>query len=324
LEFCKDLDEYTWDDTNEIDYSSVGNCDPFPMLLIGSKLRREREKHCELNHVDTNMSNTYAHYMRFYKLAGSDYGKDFKFDYGKDTCIPVTSLKLSEVLEKSRQENRPMGEIVTDKANDMAKVLVQGNMIAEKVATYCLREIIRNIPEHSWSNVGWYCAQYWPKYDLVEFAIVDEGRGILESLNSNVSYAEEFLDDVSALQFALKPGITCNYSENMDEEIFAGEANKWKNSGYGLYYVSELCVRSGGSFLITSNSASIMIRNNAQTGKREQEIKRTSYDGTAIRMRMQISELYKCQQIVNDLNSENRDLNKNAFKTASNASTIIF
>jgi hypothetical protein len=60
------------------------------------------------------------------------------------------------LIHRSRKENIPLGELVTNIAEKLATVLSQGNDKAKKIMTFCLREMIRHIPEHSQSLSGWY------------------------------------------------------------------------------------------------------------------------------------------------------------------------
>lgn len=47
LAFCREFETYKWDEENIFDFTKVYNCDPFPMLCVGSKIRKE-----ELNIVN--------------------------------------------------------------------------------------------------------------------------------------------------------------------------------------------------------------------------------------------------------------------------------
>ena len=44
----------------------------------------------------------------------------------------------------------------------------------QKLMTYLIREILRNIPEHAESHKAWICGQYWSD-NTAEIAILDEG-----------------------------------------------------------------------------------------------------------------------------------------------------
>ena len=42
LAFCREFETYKWDEENIFDFKKVYNCDPFPMLCVGSKIRKRR------------------------------------------------------------------------------------------------------------------------------------------------------------------------------------------------------------------------------------------------------------------------------------------
>jgi hypothetical protein len=122
----------------------------------------------------------------------------------------------------------------------MATVL-SGNELSEtkKAFSYSIREIIRNVLEHSSSDHCFICAQKWANGES-EIAIVDEGCGIYKSLSLAYDVEED-----EALQYAIKPGVTRT-------EKLTKEENIHKNSGFGLYVLSELgssfgwfCIGSG-------------------------------------------------------------------------------
>lgn len=51
--------------------------------------------------------------------------------------------------------------------------------------TYSVRELMRNVVEHSEAKQFGICAQYWPTKGRVEVAILDRGIGLRESLKNN-------------------------------------------------------------------------------------------------------------------------------------------
>ena len=178
LKFCLEFDNYNWDDENEFDFSAVRNCDPFPMLVVAQKIREQRILHKSAKCSGKNTNNDYANHMRFYRFVGMDKGQPMDLNYGNQNYQPISDLCLADLIKESRDKSVPVGEIITNTSRKLAGVISQGDNKMKETMTFCLREIIRNIPEHSWSSNGWYCAQYWPSYDLVELAIIDDGRGI--------------------------------------------------------------------------------------------------------------------------------------------------
>ena len=185
LTFCKDMDSYEWEENNYFDFSSVKHCEPFTMLITGLKIKSLRKEHNTFRCSARGINNTYAGHMRFFQFTGLNVGRDFSEDYGNSSYLPITDTGLPFIIDKCRRENKKPGELITQSSRKMATVLSNGQEALENVMTYAIREIIRNIFEHSNTYNGWYCAQCWPSRNVVEVAIADDGRGILESINSN-------------------------------------------------------------------------------------------------------------------------------------------
>ena len=177
---------------------------------------------------------------------------------------------------------------------------------------------MRNIPEHSQAKTIWYCAQYWPSYDLVELAILDEGIGIRKSLLSNFAYGELVSDDYEALKLSLSPGISRTFapgSENLSDD-------EWKNSGFGLYMVSRLCDKLSGSFIISSGNSAIKISDDKKFTQYD-----TSFKGTAIQIRIRPSRINKYEEIAKNILREGELIaheSLNSFNSASRSSKNIF
>ena len=156
----------------------------------------------------------------------------------------------------------------------------------------------------------WICGQYWPSYSLAEIAIMDEGIGIFESITQNEAHREYIKDNATALQWALKAGI----SEAFEPSKKQKSGDEWANSGFGLYMVSEICRHLNGSFCIISYGNYMLIDN------RGVKIGKTSFNGTAIRIRVPSKKISNAQAIISQIASqgeaEARTI-KNAFKDAS-------
>lgn len=323
LNFCREFNKYKWENENIFDFSKVNTCNPFPMLIVGSAIRQARALHRGQECKASNCCNTYAKTMRFYKFIGIDKGKSLDLDYGNSVYRPISDLKIENYIEKNKLLNKPLGEVITQRARELAGLLAQGNKKFLDVLTFCMREIIRNIPEHSKTQKGFYCAQYWPSTKTVEVAVIDEGSGIYNSLSNNYHYGSKINTNLDSLELAIQPGVSRTFSPNLDEEIFAGESSIWKNSGYGLHMVSRICAYSGGSFILASGEDAIYLN----TDTRSDEICQTNYktmvNGTAIQMRLNVETLTNYKYIIERINTELKDSIIDGFKVASRASSLL-
>lgn len=184
MNFCYELKDIVLEEGERcnVDFSGIKNCDPFPMLIVSNELSRFRKYYQRNQFIAQHCTHDYARYMKFYKACGIGVGETIDIDRHKGGYNTITRLSVKTLKEEGIESNSIIQEVIDNRAKTMAKIVAQGNDKFQKWLAFALREIIRNIPEHSESDDIWYCAQYWPFYDLVELAILDEGIGIKESL----------------------------------------------------------------------------------------------------------------------------------------------
>lgn len=134
---------------------------------------------------------------------------------------------------------------------------------------------MRNIPEHANTDKLWICGQYWKSYNLDEIAILDEGIGVFKSITQNSYHGEYIKNNLVALCWSLKAGISDAFKPSIKQK----SADMWANSGFGLLMVSEICKHLNGSFCLVSYDNYILIDNHGiNTGS-------TYLKGNAIRIR---------------------------------------
>lgn len=318
LRFVTELNNLELKEGEEFDFENVYKCDPFPMLLVSTGIRQLRERSDVKKCKAINCKNTYAKHMRFYKAIGIDYGRDLSENYGNGDYLPITKLEIDDLRSEGIENSERIQEVIEKKAKLMANVLSKGNTSFKNWLKYILTEIMRNIPEHSKASAIWYCAQYWPSYDLVELAILDEGIGIKNSLTDSPVYSEKIKDDESAILLALQPGISKAFAQG--SSMISNDL--WANSGFGLYMVSRLCSNLGGSFIISSGNSAIMVNDDEKITRYD-----TAFKGTAIQIRIQPSKINNYEEIAKEILQKGEYMartNKNSYKSASKSSKKIF
>lgn len=135
---------------------------------------------------------------------------------------------------------------------------------------YSLREIIRNVFEHSGADECFVCGQRW--YDgSVEIAVIDEGIGVCNSLRE----ANDVLNDEDALRMAIQPGTSRTAQSPKSQNLY-------DNSGFGLFILSELA-SSFGWFVLGSSGAQLIGQS------RNRIIQTSSFSGTYFGMRLNTS-----------------------------------
>ena len=259
------------------DFGERRHFPPFSMLLLSSVLRHFRDERPNSRRRATNHDqHSYPAYMGFYRSFGLQHGNPPGGAAGTENCIPITDIDVPSIRLQARESFREVGDLVEEKASQLAHMLTQNarGPLADTL-TYSIREIMRNVVEHSRSEKIHICAQYWPTKNEVEVGIADDGIGVHAALTSNP--AHHGLDEKEAIEFALMPGISGNPNAGRGHNV-------WNNSGYGLYMTSRIC-RNGGCFLISSGGHGLQLDQNGKTNFE------TKFKGTAIRLFLNTSNL---------------------------------
>ena len=252
-----------------------GYATPFGMLFIGSAIRKFITSHPEAKVSAINFEkHYYVAHMGYFQHCGFDVGKQPGEAKGSDTYLPVTVLKSEDLINQASKDGVEVGEVIERRSRNLAQVLThQEDSPLVDMLTYTLREVIRNVVEHSQSEYVAYCAQYHPIKKQAELAILDTGIGIKSSLSKNPYL--EIKNDHEALSLALMPGISSKMYKGVKKRAY----DVWQNSGYGLFVVSRLCGHEG-KFLICSGDAVLSLK---PEGK---ESYGTNFQGTALRLNL--------------------------------------
>ncbi len=267
------------------DFTSMGRVEPFAMLVFASMLRCLRSKFEESTFSASNCeSNQYAAHMGFFRSFGVSFGKAPGAAKGSRTYIPITDIEVDDLYNESK--TCPIGKTIERRSYSMANVLSQsGNDILSNYLAYSLRELIRNVVEHSGAKQIWVAGQYWQSYGKVELAIVDEGIGIRAALRRNPHLSID--DDEQAILLACEPGVSGKaYGKKKTNEY-----DIWANSGFGLYMLSRICEIAGTFTLLSGTKAIVMAKGNYETYD-------AFFKGTAIGMTLYINRLEDTKKLL--------------------------
>ncbi|WP_338912782.1 ATP-binding protein [Clostridium perfringens] len=295
LEFCKLLDKLEHDEIYEYNYENMSTVEPFGMLIIGSKIRRFLEERKESIHSDSNFRhNGYAAHMGYFKSTYQDFGKKPGEATGNKDYIPITCENIGEIYKKiySEENIKTCGDIYDYMENTIAEKLAgvisrEDKQIKESLK-FCIYELIRNVFEHSGSKTIWYSGQYWPSKDLVEISILDEGKGILETLRRNKKI--EINNNEEALRLAIEPGIT-------KAIINKKKSSTTDNQGFGLYMIKNICDELGDFAICSGDTCLLSDKNGIKFVK-------TSFQGTVVRLRLKVSEIKKAKDLKLELSKK--------------------
>ena len=278
-------DEYIFD------FSNTRHVEPFPMLLVSSEIKRlaDRIPHSKIKCINFRHM-TYAGHMGFFQAFGLDFGKAPGEANGSKRYIPLTILQCDQLINSAAAKGVEVGDEIEETSKHMAEMLCASDSGAIfDTLSYSVREMMRNVVEHSKAPQIGICAQFWPSKHRVEVAVLDRGIGLRESLKSNPHL--DASTDKRAINYALMPAVS--------GKAFKGARQKqrgpWANSGFGLYMTSRIC-RNGGSFFVVSGDTGMLLTKKEQA-KRYFD---SSLGGTAIRLVVstdQIAELKDALEI---------------------------
>ena len=293
LNFCNRLWDLEHSNEYAFDFANLGRVEPFTMAYVANELKRFRETKPKSKFTALNHKNkSYAAHMGFFRAFGLKFGNEPGEAAGSSTYLPLTILNVAELQKEAADSYDHVGNVIEAKSEQIAKILTrQENGDLVDTLTFSIREILRNVVEHSDSEIIEYCAQYWPTKNLVEFAVLDTGNGIMHGLSTNPYL--NISDERDALHLAMLPGV----SGKMYKGVKKRRHDEWQNSGFGLYMTSRIC-RNGGNFFIASNDKSIFLD---RTSKQDLECK---YKGTALRLRIDTSKISSYSEMLAQYRNE--------------------
>ena len=280
--FCNEIESCSDERKVVIDFSRMGRVEPFTMIYVAKFIREFNRRNKETTvSCCGHKEKEYAANMAFFRAFGLKHGREPSCTQGNDRFVPFTILRIQTITDEADKSWKPEQDVIEQRSEQLAQILSQqdGTNLVDAL-TFSIREIMRNVYEHSGSKSIEYCAQYWPTYHKVEIAIADNGIGLRESLKLNPFVEVE--NDSDAIQQALMPAISSKNYKGARIDT----SNPWHNSGFGLYMSSRIC-RLGGSFLVCSGDHGIKID---QMGKEHINLEHPC-TGTVVKMVLNTSKL---------------------------------
>ncbi|MGT2503864.1 hypothetical protein ACVOMS_29750 [Bradyrhizobium guangxiense] len=285
LRFRRRLAELEVEDDYVFDFQSVGHTDPIGLLLASDAISNFKTSQVIGDSTCRNQEHlSYQSVMGFFQACGFEHGLAPGQASGGANYLPITHLAYDVLKEEARAQSIAVGDAIELRAQRMAEVLSrqsEGDLCT--ALTYALREVIRNVFEHSGAEQVQFCAQHWPSKKRVHLAILDRGKGIRSSLSKNPYLT--IGSDLDALKLSLMPGV----SGRMYRGIKRRKHDVWQNSGYGLYMTSRLAV-TGGNFWIISGRNAFGV-----ASERTRELQILKFSGTVLRVSFDTSQLSKIE-----------------------------
>ncbi len=299
--FCSEMSANLGSATVCIDFSNMGRIEPFTMVYVAKQIRDFIKSSPGTDVLCINYEDKqYAANMAFFRAFGLKHGKEPNCGGGNDNFVPFTILRVKSVIDEAHSEYELEQDTIERKANQLSNILSReqnGDLV--DALTFSIREILRNVLEHSRSKSMEYCAQYWPAHNKVEIAVADNGIGLLASLSANPYMQAKSHSD--AIQQALMPAISAkNY-----KGARVDRSNPWHNTGFGLYMINRIC-RRGGSFLICSGDHAIKLNGE---GKHHIELGHNC-NGTVVRMVLNTCHLTNLAEMLAQFRDEGYEIAK--------------
>ncbi|MBB6591197.1 hypothetical protein ACYT85_15230 [Ralstonia solanacearum] len=291
----EEADEYIFD------FKNTRNTEPFGMLLVASQIRRLIRLRPKASVRCSNFKHmTYAAHMGFFQSFGLDHGKAPGEATGSSRYIPIRIFDCPSLEREAAQKGIEVGEEIEETSGQMASILCgESSGPIHETLTYSMREVMRNVIEHSESQRFGICAQYWPSKNRVEVALLDQGIGLRQSLSANPHI--DTSNDRNAINYALMPAIS--------GKAFKGARSKkkgpWANSGFGLYMTNRIC-RNGGNFFIATGNSGLLLT----SGKEGKKWYDCNLIGTAIRMTVKTDQLPSLKESLSKYKKEGYEFQK--------------
>ena len=292
---------------------------PFGMLYMAIFLRQWRNLFPDLQfyaRIGSGKATEYSGHMGFFQTISEKIhiGKAPGEAIGSNNYVPITKLSIQKLRADSTASGlyRLDGDLIELEASKLATVLTDDKQ-AQYLLTYILRELMRNVPEHSGTDELWVCGQHWNN-GVAEIAIIDEGIGIKQSLYKNASHRPYIESDEDALRLAVKAGVSQSFRLGGKQRL----DDTWSNSGFGLYAVSNFVKLLGGSFCLVSGNNYLKMDESGKITTGDSWI-----SGTAVKITLNRTTIQNSQKLIHEviMNGEKEASGlRNAFKTASRPS----
>lgn len=258
-----------------VNFEELSFLTPGAALVIASALRRRKFTSRTSEHAS---GFGYAGHIGFFDACGiSDVGNAIGHAKGGPGYSPIRALSCEDIRRGAHDRGLEIAQALAGPAENLGRIIARRAFGPSfGTVTFAMREVMRNVIEHSGANEMWYAGQYWEDANMVEVAVLDEGVGLRTSLMRNPENGD-VEDEATAIRLAMRAGV----SEIPKDQ--RGQGND--NSGFGLYLVRRLCLRGNGAFSVVSNDAALEESAIAETSLP------SAFVGTLLQLRLDVAGL---------------------------------
>lgn len=217
----------------EVNFKGCNFIAPYAVTLFAAYLlwlKEIKKKAVRIHAIKSSVAGSYLVETGFFELFGEKPSEDV-------ANRPDRTVKLTKI--KSSSEIAPFAAKVMD-------ILRIEDEELEGAVKYSLIELLRNVVQHSGSQVGGIAmAQYYPGSGLVNVCVADMGIGVRESLKEAYPEIET---DFQALKLATLPHVSRTFGP-------ATYTAMRDNAGLGLFFIKQIASLAAGSFFLGSKEA---------------------------------------------------------------------
>lgn len=262
----------------KLDFTQVNFIAPYAVTLFTAYyfyLKEIKRKHAQILFSSSSVAGSYLANSGFLELTKQGDATP-EFTNG-DRIVKLTRIKKSSEI--------PLF------ANNVMQVLhIEDEEVAGAVK-YSLIELLRNVVQHSMSEVGAVAmAQYYPNTGLVEICVADCGLGIAKTLSE--AYPE-INSDMKAVKFATQPHVSRTFVPAMYNSM-------QDNAGLGLFFIKQIAARASGSLFLGSGGALVDIwgDKNGEEQKIYKIAKKDGWPGTFAYLQLRKDSITEFDQIL--------------------------
>ncbi|WP_338912783.1 ATP-binding protein [Clostridium perfringens] len=224
-------------------------------------------------------------------------------------------INIEDLINESIYNLEYVGETIERDSKELLRLYIKDIKLRNFYA-YIMREMIRNVCEHSKAKEAYLLIYISEDKQELGFKVIDNGIGLKKSLKENPNYST-IDDNKTAVILAVKPGVSRSYKRDPNRD------DVWQNSGFGLYMISSICERYGNFYLVSGNFGINIKNSNTDYLK----YPKTRIKGTEVTVSINLSLIKDIPRLLKEISLKGNETaeanNLYKIKTASQASTLI-
>jgi hypothetical protein len=246
---------------------------------------------------------SYLAQMGFFRLLGVDERSVPVRTRGGPNYRPIRVVRWQELEESPNGLYRGLEQ----HAAGVARVLFPKADAALYGVQYSLVEAIRNVFEHTAERECLTFAQSLPnRQRLTRIAVADAGCGVQAALSGEYPG----LSAIDAVKKAIQPGVTSGRHRTTDP------SDPYRNTGFGLYVLSELARRCEGEFVLWSSDVWLVV---TAGGMRTRS---AVFSGTAVNLELTPSPDMDFKKVIKEIVRDGGGADASAVTSRSKGKTI--